>query len=94
MPDRADVRVPEPRTTVEALPGGLPFVHVMVVFLQIGNGNTQLNQLFNLARCRTSRVPPSLITLSGSHRHLDLDDGAVRIELLHRHDGARRRIWQ
>jgi hypothetical protein len=59
---RADVRVPEPRTTVA---GGLPFVHVMVVFLQIGNGNTQLNQWSNLARCRVSRVPPSLITLSG-----------------------------
>jgi hypothetical protein len=55
---RADVRVPEPRTTVEALLGGLPFVHVMVVFLQIGNGNIQLNQRSNLARCRASWVPP------------------------------------
>ena len=49
---RADVRVPEPRTTVEALPGGLPFARVMVVFLQIGNGNIQSNQRPNLARCR------------------------------------------
>jgi hypothetical protein len=34
---RADVRVPEPRTMVEALVGGLPFVHVTVVFLQRGS---------------------------------------------------------
>ena len=36
---RADVRVPDPRTTVEALVGSPPFIHAMVVFLQIGTGN-------------------------------------------------------
>jgi hypothetical protein len=34
------------RTMVEALAGGLPFAHVMVVFSRIGNQNIQLNQCY------------------------------------------------